>query len=85
MKPVETKQTFPEPTQAKRTAYIENWKRAQYWLSRSDVLIGSVSQHLRQDDFETNMQVTSPLLSFDPVNNRAETQNTIYILGKEAT
>lgn len=59
----------------KQTARIENW---HVYNGR---LYGKICDHPRQEEFGSDRQVTSPILSFDPDNNRAETLNTIYELG----
>lgn len=60
----------------KPTAHIENWFKS------GNVLFGTISKHIRQDDFHSKLQRTSMIVSFDPKNNRCETLNTVYTLGK---
>jgi hypothetical protein len=60
-------------------AYINNW---QYSLGG---LVGSVSDHPRQNEFHSLYQRTSPIARMDDENEGwAETRNTFYILGNKA-
>jgi len=64
----------------KQQAKIDNWQLRKDFFGDFYILVGTVKDHPRQSDFRTETQVTSPLLSIDFVNKKAETQNTIYEL-----
>lgn len=66
----------------KARARIDNWTRIKGHTS--DVLIGNVSGHIRQDEFHAVFQRTSQIVRFSPEINECETLNTIYTLGKKA-
>lgn len=68
---------------AKQTAVINNWtihrdRHGHFFLR------GGVTDHPRQADFKSEVQETSRVVLFDPANNTAETQNTVYTLGAPA-
>ncbi len=77
METQQVQQTKPTK-QDKPTAHIENWWKV------GGILIGFISLHSNQDGFKTNTQATSPLISLNPEQNRAETLNIIYTLGEKA-
>ncbi len=64
----------------KQQAKIKNWRIDIHSHFGDYVLIGQVFDHPKQDRFQTEVVVTSPLLSIDFTKNIAETQNTIYSL-----
>ncbi len=66
----------------KPIAHIENWilystSEGAKWLT------GEISNHPNQDNFRIERQHTSQIVSEDWENNRVETENTIYTLGKK--
>ena len=68
----------------KGQARIDNWrafpnKRAPLYL------IGTVSYHTRQRQFQSSTQETSSIVKYDFQAGWVETQNTIYTLGREAS
>jgi hypothetical protein len=65
----------------KQKARLENWYILTYFSGQRS-LIGEVYEHPLQPDGKE--VATSRLLDLDEVNNTAETQNTIYTLGKKA-
>ena len=67
---------------SKQTATINNWRLIRS-LSGGFVLTGVISDHPRQADFVAEVQQTSGVILFDPVNKTAETYNTIYTLGDQ--
>lgn len=74
---------MPLMPQTKGRARIDNWrafpsKRAPLYL------VGTISYHTRQRQFQSSTQETSHIVKYDFANNWVETQNTIYILGSEA-
>ena len=67
---------------AKQTAHIDDWSEENLYLGGT-CLVGRVTKHARQDEFYSDRQATSRLISIDREKGLAETQNTIYTLGKE--
>lgn len=68
----------------KSQAKIDNWTIIKHPRYNDYVLAGNITEHKNQEELtEGKIQVTSPLLKLDLVNNTAETQNTIYTLLKE--
>ena len=65
----------------KQTAHINEWVEVNGFLG--SYLIGTITNHTRQNEFSSDCQRTSPLVSIDRDKRVAETQNTIYTLGKE--
>jgi hypothetical protein len=70
-----------ETTQStdKQHAHIEDWAIVGY--GEYKFLVGRVSSHPKQEDFEKPYQRTSMLVSVDEVKGVAETINTTYTLG----
>ncbi len=66
----------------KQKAHIENWS-VQNAYGGGTYLIGTISKHPKQYIFHSDLQATSLLKSLDRESKTAETQNTIYTLGKE--
>lgn len=64
----------------KQQAKIDKWAIVRHPFFKDYVLVGQVKDHPRQSDMVSDTQVTSPLLSIDLVNKKAETQNTVYEL-----
>lgn len=60
-------------------ARINNWE-VMYTLTNAPALVGNISGHEHQEEFMSNVQVTSPLIRIDEEAMVAETQNTIYHL-----
>lgn len=69
---------FAMETKEKQKAKIDSWRIVNYFGTY--VLVGTVKDHPRQEDFQTDTQSTSELLSIDLVNKVAETRNTTYEL-----
>jgi hypothetical protein len=65
----------------KQTARIENWERCTF--PGADFLAGQILDHPRQEEFHTDIQRTSRILTFDEAAGICETRNTIYKLGKK--
>lgn len=65
---------------SKQTARIDKWVKTP----NGSALVGMVSCHPRQDEFEAKLQITSPLVKFNEKEGVAETMNTIYTLGDKA-
>ena len=68
----------------KQTAHIEDWRIIPHPVLGKDCLDGMVSDH--PDPFanschKIDRSTTSPLISIDRENNKAETVNTHYTLG----
>lgn len=76
---IKRKKPGPEPVNvaAKPQAYIEDWQEFD------GCLVGTVSRHPRQGEFHAHSQITSPIVSLDRAAGRAETANTVYVLGRE--
>lgn len=62
----------------KPEAYITDW---ELW---GDRLVGRISDHPNQYQFRNETQLTSPLLDYNVEEGWAETENTIYRLGRRA-
>ena len=67
---------------SKPTAFIDNWQ------IMGNSLIGEVSEHPRQAEFEKERQVTSQVVRIKVLEGfsegaTVETENTIYTLGTE--
>lgn len=65
----------------KQTAKIKNWRIEKY--GPLHYLSGKVTDHPRQNEFQTDVQLTTELLSIDFVNNIAVTRNTVYSLHED--
>lgn len=66
----------------KPRARIENWYVIPGPGETPWALVGEVRDHPNQDQFQSTQQVTSRVVKFCPEQGYAETQNTIYDLGK---
>lgn len=64
----------------KQRARIEDWRVET--LGDFKYMSGRVEGHPRQDEFHVGRVNTSELLRLDIVTGQAETQNTLYELGK---
>lgn len=69
-----------EEAKMKQQAKIDKWSIMKHPFYNDYVLTGQVKDHPRQSDMKDDVQVTSPILSIDFVNKKAETRNTIYEL-----
>jgi hypothetical protein len=67
----------PQNVSNKPTANIDDWS-----YIGGDRLLGTISNHYRQSDFQTNLQMTSRIIRIDEKEGFAETENTFFILGK---
>jgi hypothetical protein len=65
----------------KQKARLENWYVMTFFGGQR-CLIGEVYEHPRLSDGKE--VATSAITDLDEVNNTAETQNTVYTLGKKA-
>lgn len=69
----------------KHTSKITNWEIVKHPYYNDYVLKGKISEHENQDQFKSEVQLTSPIVKIDLVENIAETRNTIYILVSNET
>ncbi len=67
----------------KNQARIENWTEIPAFGGGS-YLLGTIKDHPRQHMFHAAQQMTSPIIKMDRANGICETENTVYVLGKEA-
>lgn len=69
----------------KGRAHIEDWEVVPHPLLGTECLEGIVSQHddpMANSWTRADRSTTSPLVSIDKENKKAETQNTFYTLGQ---
>lgn len=69
-------------TPAKGNAKISNWTAIPN-KKNPRFLIGTVTHHIRQGEFQATTQRTSSIVSFNFEEGYVETLNTIYTLGEE--
>lgn len=65
----------------KPTAHIEDWEIVVHPLKNYRYLRGAIAGHINQDNFRSERNRTSKLLSIDETIGAAETVNTLYTLG----
>lgn len=68
---------------------VKPWARIEDWYLTTTphghrVLVGKITEHPRHETFSLEYQITSPVLSYNPEENEAETENTMYRLGVPA-